>query len=306
MNKSSATPAVQKGDTIRLSGDGYFPDFFVSERSFDTYTTNLTAYDCCSKLDQEFDNSNFDELDANNNIKLYTESEVLAAIRYQTGLTISSPTSTGEKYAKDDLSGTCRSILEAMSEVNGIMWVCSTGSQITHVAYKDYLATATVSDFAEVLADTTQKTFGALVVTDMTYSKMYSYGSGNVFKYIESNLIKNNSNVGGTLYSRFVNAVYSSFRLRSAKLSTTMFGCIPQQVTYPTGTSTTASAIALNMVATYTPAGWLIDYSSPECDPDDDTYKSRLNRELKKTVKKDEKMGVYFLNENGSGMRLKL
>ena len=305
-NKTAGVPACQKGDKITLSNGGDIPYFFVQDRDFDTYTTSLVAYDSCCKLDQEFDNSNFDELDSQGNIKLYTQAQVLEAVRYQTGLNISSPVSTGEMYAKDDLQGSCRIILEDMTAVNGFMWVCSTGNQITHVAYKSPLATATVSEFSEVLADTSQTAFNGLVVNDLTYNETYSYGSGNVFKYIDSNLIKGNSNVGGELYTRFQGIVYKSFSLKNAKLSTTFFGCIPQQVTYPTGENTTASALALNMSAVYTVDGWIIDYSSPECKPANNTYKSKDKRDLEKAVKKDQKMGIFFLNENGSGVRLKI
>lgn len=307
VNKTAGVPACQKGDTIRLSGAGYFADYFVQDRAFDTYTTSFTAYDSCCKLDKEFDNSNFDEKDSQGNIKLYTEAEVLSAMRYQTGLSIGSPTSTGEKYAKGDLSGTCRSILEAMADVNGGMWVCNVSNQLSFVEYTQYLATAAVDSFAEVLSDNSATSFEGLVVTDMTYDKTWSYGSGNVFKYIQSNLIKNNSSVGGELYNRFRATNYASFTMRNAMLSTTFSGLVPQQITYPTDDQGhTASATVLNITARYTAAGWMCDFSSPECQPPDESYQSRIKRELDKTVKKDEKMGVFFLNETGSGVRIKL
>ena len=148
INKTAAAPACQKGDKIRLSGAGLFPDFYVSDRTFDTYTTSFTAYDSCCKLDKEFDNSTFvDSVKVNNKttIKYYTQTEVISAINTQLGITVTPPADIGIRFQKSDLSGTIRSILEQIAQINGCMFVCTTSNTIQAVLYQRYIATANVS-----------------------------------------------------------------------------------------------------------------------------------------------------------------
>ena len=306
INKTAASPACQKGDKIRISGVGLFPDFYVSDRTFDTYTTSFTAYDSCCKLDQEFDNSTFvDTVKVNNKttIKYYTQTEVISAVNTQLGITVTPPTDIGIKFQKADLSGTCRSILEAIAAINGCMFVCTTSNTIQAVLYQQYIATANVSSYGEVLSDNSRVTFDGLVVRDTTFNKQYHYGTNSIFRYIDSALVKDNSSVGGALYTRFRGASYSSFTMRNAQVLS-FTANIPQQITYDVG-GDDATALVLNISATYTAAGWLIEFSSPECQPSDNTYQSKDQRLIDLALKQG-LHGPLFVNENGSGIAMEI
>lgn len=302
VNKLQATPACQKGDKIVLGGAGLFPSFFVQDRNFNTDTTSFTAYDSCSKLDKEFDNSTFDDDETVNSkkaIKLYSQTDVISAMNTQLGFTVAPPTDIGIKFSKSDLSGTCRSILEQISQINGCMFICTTNDTIMAVLYKDYAATANVSSYGEVLSDNSLVTFDGLVVRDTTFSKEYHYGSNSIFRYIDSALVKDNSNVGGALYTRFRGASYSSFSMSNAK-PLYFAANVPQQITYSVGRAS-VTTIVLNISATYTADGWLAQYSSPECQPADNTYQSKDQRLIDLALKQG-KHGNTYVNKNGSGL----
>lgn len=301
-NKSSGTPACQKGDTIQISDAGSFSDYYVQDRSFDTYTTNFTAYDCCSKIEVDFDTTNFVDTEtvtiSGKSVvqpKLYTQAQVISAMSTQLSITIVPPTDIGIKFSKSDLSGSCRSILEAISEINGCMFVC-VSNQIQAVMYKDYIATANVNDYGEVLSDSSSLTFDGLVVTDTTYNKEYHYGSNKIFRYIESALVKGDSSVGGALYNRFVSATYNSFTMSNAVVSY-FTPTMPQQITY----DTSRTAIALNMSANYTAGGWIVQYSSPEAHADVDTYESKDIR-LMDLLLKQGVHGNILVDKNYGGL----
>ena len=307
-NKLQATPACQKGDKVVVSGDGLFPSFFVQDRNFNTDTTSFTAYDSCSKLDKEFDNSNFDDFDyqydeqghaTGKTIKYYNQTAVITAMNTQLGFTVTPPTDIGIKFQKSDLSGTCRSILEQISQINGCMFICTTSDTIMAVLYKDYAATANISSYGEVLSDNSLVSFDGLVVRDTTFSKEYHYGSNSIFRYIDSALVKDNSNVGGALYTRFRGASYSSFSMSNAK-PLYFAANVPQQITYSVGDAS-VTAIVLNVSATYTADGWLAQYSSPECQPADNTYQSKDQR-LMDLLVKNGKHGNILVDENFFGV----
>lgn len=294
-NKLQATPACQKGDKIVLSGAGLFPSFFVQDRSFSTDTTSFTAYDSCSKLDKEFDNSTFvDTVKANDKttIKYYNQTAVITAMNTQLGFTVTPPTDIGIKFQKSDLSGTCRSILEQISQINGCMFICTTSDTIMAVLYKDYAATANISSYGEVLSDNSLVSFDGLVVRDTTFSKEYHYGSNSIFRYIDSALVKDNSSVGGALYTRFRGASYSSFSMSNAK-PLYFAANVPQQITYSVGNASVI-AIVLNVSATYTADGWLAQYSSPECQPSDNTYQSKDQRLIDLLMKQGIHGNMYW------------
>ena len=306
INKTTASPACQKGDKIRLSGAGLFPDFYVSDRTFDTYTTSFTAYDSCCKLDKEFDNSTFVDtvkVSGKTVIKYYTQTEVISAINTQLGITVTPPTDIGIKFQKADLSGTIRSILEAIAAINGCMFVCTTSNTIQAVLYQQYIATANVSSYGEVLSDSSLVTFDGLVVRDTTFNKEYHYGTNSIFRYIDSALVKDNSSVGGVLYTRFRGASYSSFTMRNAQVLS-FTANIPQQITYDVG-GDDVTALVLNISATYTAGGWLIEFSSPECQPSDNTYQSKDQRLIDLALKQG-LHGPLFVNENGSGIAMEI
>lgn len=310
-NKTSGVPACQKGDKILITGDGSFPAFFVDSRTFDTNTTTFTAYDSCSKLEVDFDTANFPNIDNNGNVKLYSQSQVFSAMSHQLDMTIGAPSDLGIQFGTSDLQGSCRSILEAVSEINGVMFVCSSDNGIQPVSFKEFVGLTNIRNFQEVISDSRSTIeFSGLVVRDTTCNKEYTYGSNNVFKIIESSLVKGDTNIGGALYSRFRTVKYTGFIMNNA--TTYMFTpVIPQQINWniekADGTTISGSAFVLNISAVYTSEGWLIQYSSPEAEPAAVAYVSKDARELKeKVVKQDEKQGVYFLNKNGSGMRVKL
>lgn len=295
VNKLQATPACQKGDKVVVSGAGLFPSFFVQDRNFSTDTTSFTAYDSCSKLDKEFDNSTFvDTVKVNDKtiVKYYTQTEVISAMNTQLGFTVTPPTDIGIKFQKSDLSGTCRSILEQISQINGCMFICTTSDTIMAVLYKDYAATANISSYGEVLSDSSLVTFDGLVVRDTTFSKEYHYGSNSIFRYIDSALVKDNSSVGGALYTRFRGASYSSFSMSNAK-PLSFAANVPQQITYSVG-SADVTAIVLNVSATYTADGWLVQYSSPECQPSDNTYQSKDQRLIDLLMKQGIHGNMYW------------
>lgn len=309
-NTSIRTAACQKGDRIVVYGVGLFPDFYVQDRSFDTYTTQFTAYDRCSMLEQEFDNSDFDEYEyiydqsgehvINTKVKLYNQTAVISALNTQLGFTVTPPEDIGIKFSKSDLSGTCRSILEAISEINGCMFMCSAYNTIQAVLYKNYIATTNINSYDEVTSDSSYIEFDGLVVNDTTFNKEYHYGSNSIFKYIDSALVKGNSNVGGALFSRFISARYTSFSMTNAIPSYFATG-VPQYLSYGSG----GGAIALNISAVYTPEGWLVQYSSPECQPSDNTYQSKDQRLIDLALKQG-KHGNTYVNKNGSGLVVNL
>jgi len=224
-------------------------------------------------------------------------------VNTQLGITVTPPADIGIRFQKSDLSGTIRSILEQISQINGCMFVCTTSNTIQAVLYQQYIATANVSSYGEVLSDSSPVTFDGLVVNDTTFNKQYHYGTNSIFRYIDSALVKDNSSVGGALYTRFRGASYSSFTMRNAQVLS-FTANIPQQITYDVG-GDDVTALVLNISATYTAGGWLIEFSSPECQPSDNTYQSKDQRLIDLALKQG-LHGPLFVNENGSGIAMEV
>lgn len=296
------TAAIDKGH--RLSANG-FPIVTVNDKSVDKYTTTVTAYDSCSKLDKEFDNSAFETetTDPQTGKKVpryYSESDVRAAVSLQLGgLSIGSPNGQS-RYQKDDLSGTCRSILEKMAEVNGIVWADTLGSITPEPFRTGWAGSLAVSNSAEVTGLHTDTT-AAVVLTDTNNGVRYPAGllSGTVFKFVESEQVKGNAAVYTALAGRLENKAYSSLKVTNAIVSGNF--AVPAQVTIGANTYT-----VLDLSVRLTAAGLLCDMSAPELLNDADTYKPKQTREDKKSVKKGEKVGCFFLNENYSGVKIEV
>lgn len=298
-NLIADTAACEKGDVLNIYGAGTFPDYTVKERRVSKYTTTVTAYDSCSALDTEFDNSALDNTDQSGDIKLYSQSDVLDMIRLQTGLGNRIRGGGGaDRYCKDDLSGTCRSIMERMAELGGYIWAAS-GADITPVSFRSSSGTIFVGNSAEKTGDTYYSA-GAVILTDTTYNVRYDGGyiSGNIFKYIESGQVKGNAAIYSTLRTA-LNKSYNSFEISNAIASGTF--TMPAEVTI-----NSATKIALSVSGRYTPAGMLCDISAPELLWDNEAYKPKQAREDRRSVKKGEDLGCFFLNTNGSGLRVKL
>ncbi len=303
-NSILSTAEVVKGDDITVSSTVFFPTFKVRDATYTKYTTTFTAYDYCGELEQEFDNTNFDVQDTNGDPKLYTQSNVLTAIQSQTGVSVTSERSNvGEQYIKDDLSGSCRDILDRMSKVCGIMFTATTGKNVVGMEYRDNAGALDVSAYSEYMQYYYDRS-GKIILTDTVTGEMYTGGTlqtGNVFRLIESNLVKGTASIYTTL-TPFENYLYKAFSVTTA-LVTTGTAAVPALVTLDSTTDNARMALNINMRATA--AGFIADMSAPMLD-NDKTYKYKEERDQKQVVKKGQKLGVFFLNENGSGVRYQI
>ena len=308
-NLTPNTAAVAAGDKLSITAINSSAYYTVSDVQTDKYTTTVTAYDNCSKLDAEFDNTNIlaetvDPQTGKTIEALYNETYVLAAIATQLSPISISSTTGQSMYSKDDLKGTCRSILEKIAEINGIVWV-DTGLSITPIRFigsqPSYAGSLAVSNSAEVeVVGETYHTTGVVVLNDITNGVRYDGGllSGTVFKYIDSEQVKGNAAVYTTV-NGMANQNYTSLSISNAIVSGTFVA--PAAVAIGSATKK-----VLNISARLTAAGLLCDLSSPVLLNDSATYKRKQEREDKKSVKKGEKVGCFFLNENYSGVKIEV
>lgn len=156
------------------------------------------------------------------------------------------------------------------------------------------------------LCDQGTYTTGEIMLTDTTtgVTEPSSFISGEIFKIIESAVIKGDTTIYGSLRSALVGKSYTSFRITNALTTGSSFA-MPQQIIIGQGQQQIRmTAYAVN--ARLTAAGLLCDLSAPELQNYGTFYKPKQVREDKKAVKKGENCGGFFLNENGSGIRIKL
>lgn len=301
--------ACQKGDSIIISyGSMTFPIYYVSSRDFGSWTTNFTAYDSCSKLEAEIDNSAMATVDNQDHIMLYNLSYVMSMLSTQAGISIVCSTDAGLKFTKDDVSGTIRSVLEDIAAITGGMWVCTTLNTIQFVAFESTPGTdLLISDYSELLIYNAGTTISSIIVYDTTIPQSQdnptTYGSGTVFKYIQSKLIHGNPNVGGSVYQRIMSKSYSAFTMTSALVASGSF-TVPLNVRYGAGYAN--SKTALSVTARLTAAGFVCELTAPEMEDETDRYKNLAMREDQKSVKKGENLGVFFVDNNICGMRRKI
>jgi hypothetical protein len=297
---------VLAGHRLNITAVNSSINYIVKDVQNDKYTTTVTAYDNCSKLDAEFDNTNIpaetvDPQTGKTIEALYNETYVLGAIATQLSISIGSPNGQS-MYSKDDLKGTCRSILEKVAEINGIVWV-DTGGYITPVSFIDgtgYAGSLAVNNASDVdITGETATTTGSVILTDTTNGVKYDNGLvyGTAFKIIESEQVKGNAAVYSALVNRLVGKNYISLKISNAIVSG--YFAAPAAVSI---SGVPVPKKVLDISARLTPAGLLCDMSSPVLLNDANTYKSKQNRDDQKAVKKGEKNGVVFLNENGSGV----
>lgn len=299
------------GHRLNITAVNSSINYIVKDVQTDKYTTTVTAYDNCSKLDAEFDNTNIpaeiiDPTDPKHERTieaLYNEAYVLGAIATQLSISIGSPNGQS-MYSKDDLKGTCRSILEKVAEINGIVWV-DTGGYITPVSFIDgtgYAGSLAVNNASDVdITGETATTTGSVILTDTTNGVKYDNGLvyGTAFKIIENEQVKGNAAVYSALVNRLVGKNYTSLSISNAIVSGTFVA--PAAVVIGSATKK-----VLNISARLTAAGLLCDLSSPVLLNDSATYKRKQEREDKKSVKKGEKVGCFFLNENYSGVKIEV
>lgn len=313
-NLTPNTAAVQKDyiiTSISAAGCTFGAYFIISDMNYDRYTTTITAYDFCSKLDKEFNNSSFAATEKNQKnedvIKLYTETQMLTAMNLQvTGASIGS-IGGAERYSKDDMSGTCRSILETTAAVTGRMWAANSGNSIVPHQFGDYIpgsasggtagGNVSISEYSERY-DYSSGTPGNIILYDTTNAKEYKDSMQNVFKYVDSGLVKGEGQVYSNLKSA-LNKQYGAFKVIDAIIAGSVAMPLDVAITENGGT---IHKTARNVSARLTAGGMLCELSADEMKLDSRTYKPREKREDKKAVKKGETVGKVFLDANFSGI----
>lgn len=123
------------------------PTYYVTGRSLSGNSYTITATDRTVFLDLPFNYTTLNQLkDSDGNVAI---SDVISEIARQTGFTSGSPGTAStvlDKIPYADLATTCRSILDAVSQIACGVWYCTTDNALNFYAFGSYVASVHPSE----------------------------------------------------------------------------------------------------------------------------------------------------------------
>lgn len=283
------------------------PTFYVNECPYDDEICTVTAYDRCKNLDVPFDSTNFPRKDAQGEIIKYQATSVISAIANQCGFSPSSPSTGMRELTNDDLEGkSCRTILEEISQAVGMYFYCDSSNCLNAANLPDLNSvTLTVQPQNRTKTNRTgTKTITNIYSQDGIKGETSGEGgswintveiSGRYMDIATNTALKAKILAAGSGGSY----VYNGFDLPYAKV----LSFYNLNDTY--GESGEVFPM-LDQTYRFDKDGINASFSAPAPDMSYFHYKSKQTREAEKKVEKGKAYSTVFVDENGSGVVIKI
>ena len=304
------TPFAQN-TTVTVTFDSWtnIPTFYIDNSSFDGVCVQFTAYDATKKLDKPFSRANYTEMTGNTENQ-YQISAIFSDLCGQCGLISGYSPSNRSTLTYNDLDGTCRQIVEKLSEMECGTFRISSGTTLAMLSAVSTAGGITLYDdeYSETI-EQSNRLISGLVITDTHNNVTYQYGSTDYHNvsilsgdYIDQSASQSiasallNSGQGYKRYYAFViqNAILHDF----AKAGST----ITLGLTDPVYLPYRADSITIRFGAVYAIAA----LSAPMVFEGYAAYMNAMSRKDKDSLKSNSTYGIMFVDKtNGNGYRVK-
>ena len=278
------------------------PTYYVTGRSLSGNSYTITATDRTIFLDLPFNYTTLEEhKDSDGNVSI---SEVVNEIARQAGFTSGSAGSASsvlDKIPYADLATSCRSILDAISQIACGVWYCTVGNALNFYAFGSFVASFYPSESkrTDVMRGLTKGPIcGVLMINNSTStdaSEEFSEGStGSTYNAIK--IVSKYATAGRcrALYDRVKDAKYTSFSVARAECSY----FLPVGTQFQEDAEETYIATNINMSLSYTGA-----YASVGADNSSETewdFNGSLTRQVNAQIEAGRKYhGVSINSKNG-------
>lgn len=283
--------------------DWEFPYYYIDSSDFDGVSVSFTAYDLCKDLDLPFDITNYKFLNGKNLECEYDTSLVISDIANQIGFAGCSNISRISTLKYSDLKGSCREVLQKLSEADCCVYYCGNDNHLKAVALGGSSSAASITGCSPVV-EKSQKSITAIVIEDTRHNNTYAYGTGNFTNtlFLSGDLIS--ETVSQAIASQILNSGtgqydYLSFRIDTAVISSNLEICGQVFI----GDKIYNSS---NITITFGAVNAAAELSSNQINETKIGYAQKISRLLGQRVKLGTSYGCYFVNKNGSGVAIKL
>lgn len=293
--------------TVGFNNWSNIPTFYIDNSSFDGTCVQFTAYDATKRLDLPFSRANY-SYKTGNVVNQYNISTIFADLCGQCGLQSGYSPSNRTTLTYNDLDGTCRQIVEKLSEMDCGSFHISNGNTLGFLSAVSNTGTHVIYDESECTPciEQSNRAITGAVITDTHDNKTYEYGSSDYRNvvilsgdYITQAVSQSiaaalfNSGQGTLRYYAFViqNAIMHDFAKAGCKVK---IGLEQSDPVLPYRADNIVIRFgAINAVGTLSAPIVYEGYAA---------YMNAINRKDKDAVKKSATYGNVFINEN-SGYR---
>ena len=291
---------------------------------------NFTAYDSCKCLDILFDYSNYPQYPPNDNSDSsssttttsdsssttvtttkkkkaeakYLSSELVKDLANQAGFAGCDYIPRVMYLKQKDLKGkSCREILQTLTETNFGTLYCGNDDHLKFVSALSSGSGASVSKSeCSKIIEKSHKTYTKLLIEGKD-NKLFEYGSGDFSHCLIISGSMIDEDIAGQIASEFLakGFEYLAFSISNAVISSNLE--VMGQIFV---SDIDTKYICRNITISFTSTGAIASLSSPQMSESKSEYLNKFMRTANKKVQLDTTYNNFFVNENGSGVRIKI
>lgn len=299
---------------------------------------NFTAYDRCKDLDILFDYSNYPEYvkdtsddssgsdssssstitDSNSTSTTvtttsekkveakYLASEIVKNLVHQTGFSGCEYIPRTMYLKNKDIKGkSCREILQILTEASLGVAYCGNNNSLEFVSALSSSSETSVKigEHSKII-EKSHKSYTKLLIEDTKNNKLYEYGSGdysNCLMLSGSLLDKETSQAIASEVLASNGLDYLAFSIENAIINSNLE--VMGQIFIPDNDT---KYICRNISISFTATRAIASLSSPQMSGSKAEYLNKLMRSSNNKVQLDTTYNTFFVNKNGSGVRIKI
>lgn len=301
--------AFDQGAAVVVGYDYWnFPTFYIDSSSYDGTSVQFTAYDKCKNLDIPFDRTGY-SYKTGDTINQYQTSLVVGNLCGQCGFASSSYSSAKSTLNYNEMDGSCRQILEKLSQADCGVFYCTANDTLGFISATGTSGSVVVWDNSPVI-EQSKRDISGLVITDTHSNEVYKFGSSS-YQYvgiIEGDFINQSiaQGIAATLINSGQGAFhYYAFNIQSAEIDDNVE--IGGQIQLGTGQDAQILPYKIgNITMRFGAIKVVANLSSPVVYEGYTAYINAINRKAKDKVNKDTTYNTYFVNNTGDGRRVKI
>lgn len=302
-----------------------FPTYYVNVSDYNGYYVSLTAYDLCKDLDLPFDRSSYKKPDSTtenedkfenenssstsstdkeetNNENRFLTTLVLGDLANQIGFKDCGHSSEKTYLTYSDLDGSCRTILQKISEADCGVFYCGNDNTLKFVSFENS-SSAGYSAYGDysVVAVQPEKNITQIIAEDTKNNKTYTYGSGGYKSSLTLSgdfLDKETSqNIASRIFQNGGKYTYSAFSVDNAIISSNIevFGLIEFM---NTNNAENVYRKCSDIVIKFGALTAVAALSSTKITENKVTYADKMYRLLNERIKLNTAYGNYFIDKN--------
>lgn len=312
-----------ENSAVKVSFRGWeFPTYYIDKPEYDGVAMSFTAYDRCKDLDILFNYSNYPQYPPSDNSDSsstdsssttqkkveakYLASEVVRDLVNQVGFSSCEYVPRTLYLKQSDLKGkSCREILQILTEASFGVAYCGNDNKLRFVsALSSGSGTSVKKGEYSRIIEKSQKSYTKLLVEDSKNNKLYEYGSGDYSHCLM---------LGGSLLNEETSQAIASEMLASNGLDYLAFSIDNAIISSNIEVMGQAfiqdsdtKYICRNITISFTATRAVASLSSPQMSESKSEYLNKFMRIANKKVQLDKTYNTFFVNENGSGVRIKI